>query len=145
MRSYGWQWSRIALVTVVLVVASLATVDEARAQNRSFKGSSWVFTLHMPAGAMPLQISFKAGGKATLTTPAGPVAGVYREDGASYSIAAEVPGDASMTGSAFTLTLRGKRSWDSGASGTLMIVTRNRDSSPAGVQIITGDAYGQKQ
>jgi hypothetical protein len=54
-----------------------------------------------------------------------------------------VPKDASWTGQAFTLIVRGQRLGGGTSTGKLIVLTETPDSNPAGVHVITGTATGR--
>jgi hypothetical protein len=126
----------------ILAIAAVFTgASAAHAQNAPLKGR-WIFTLDTPAGRIPVPARFKVGGDGEMSFP-NDVPLVYREDGATFSISVEVPRADSPNGQPFTMILRGAKSTDNAASGTLLIITDILDparppADPIRVVVATG-------
>ena len=131
--------ARVKSLAMILCSVAVFGVHEAQAQNEPLKGK-WVFTLDTVVGRLPIPMRFKTGGDGDAEMPnALPL--VYRERGASFSISIEVAAEESPTGQPFTMLLRGSKSTDDAASGTLLIVTEVPDPSrPTGdpIKVVVG-------
>ena len=117
-------WVGIGLAIAVLGAAVIGGPAMAREAGTSgaLKGQ-WAFDVETPNGRQPLSIALRGrdqGGM--LITPAGLVEVEYRQDGAAFSIAAELPGAVAPTGSGQTLILRGTQTSDTTATGTAIFI-----------------------
>ena len=144
----GRIWIGLTLALAVLVGASFASrapADAARGTG-PLKGQ-WAVDVETPAGHLPLSIALRSSGQGgMLVAPGGAVEIEYRQDGAAFSIAAELPGSASPTGDGATLVLRGVQTSDGIATGTAIFIgDAPRNASATAYEQTTGAFSATRQ
>ncbi|MEW6731510.1 MAG: hypothetical protein AB1489_09270 [Acidobacteriota bacterium] len=110
------------LVALVLCVS----VGHADAQQKSLKGK-WQFILNIPAGPLPVQVSFKSKGKGTVDVPGfGTLSLAYRERGTTFSVSLEGPGFA-PGGEDISIVIRGTKTDNNTITGTAIFIASGPD------------------
>lgn len=116
------------LFNLILLVALMfyAGVDNTYAQQKSLKGN-WQFILNIPAGPLPVQLSFKSKGKGTADVPTfGTFTFAYREKGNTFSVSLEGPGFA-PGGEDISIVIRGTKTTDDAITATAIFIASGPD------------------
>lgn len=115
-------FSLIFLVTLMFYVG----VNQTYAQQKSLKGN-WQFILNIPAGPLPVQLSFKNKGKGTANVPTfGTFTFAYREKANTFSISLEGPGFA-PGGEDISIVIRGTKQTDDSITATSIFIASGPD------------------
>lgn len=135
---------RSAAIAAALLVAA---PHVAGAQStRSLRGN-WAFTINVESlGTFPVPLTFRQRGRGVAHVAGGPLPIVYREAGSRFSVAIEVPAEASSTGEAFTIVIRGTKASDDSIMGRAVIITSRRDgANPTGYATFPSSVIGTRQ
>src|SRR5438874_7250083 len=131
----------LLLAVLMLGVSS----SQALAQSKPLKGY-FQATLTIPQlGSVPVGLSFKNGGKGTLTGTS-KLQLVYREDSnGNFSASVEVPAQNSPNGQAVTVVIRGTKTDDNNFEGVLILILDAKDpSSPIQFVAAPGKVTGKR-
>jgi hypothetical protein len=132
-------------VLVATVLATSATAREPRA-SAPLKGQ-WAFEVETAAGSFPMSVALRGAEQGgVLFTTAGSVEVEYRQDGPAFSIAAEIPGPASPTGSGQSLLLRGTQASERSATGSVVLIgDRPGENGAVRFEVISGTFTATRQ
>jgi hypothetical protein len=129
---------------VVLLIVSFGGVLGRAHSTAALKGN-WVFSMQTAIGSFPADVSFKPNGRGSIdffdSLPL-----VYREDGARFSTAVEVPAELSPNGQAMTIVFRGTKTSHTQVSGQMLFISDIPDpTNPFGFLEISGTFTGERR
>jgi hypothetical protein len=109
------------------------TSSQALAQNNKPLKGTWLFMFkNDQPGSLPVPVTFKKGGKGSVSIPTGKFLLIYRESDTEFSAVTELPNGDPVNGNDITAVVRGQKT-STTATGSAFFITDMPDpANPIG-------------